>query len=415
MLTPRHSIVWPGSRVRIALIALAVLAGLLAGCASRGPTQKEKARADWNEARARVLLNLANEHYRHGNLVEARKTTSDGLKLSNKVAGLYILNARLDIDEGNLQSASNAVEIARRLSPRDAEPDYLAGIIAERWQQNEEAVAAYRAASEKRPEELAYLMALAEALVGVDRAEEAAITLEARIVYFESSAPIRDMLGQIYQEMGRHEEAAELYRQAAVLSPEDSSLRERQALALVQAGEWTKAAEQLERLLAMPEHAEQVSLHMALAECRMQQGNPSMARASFQKATRIDPRNVAAWLGMGKAALATDDLDRVDYALTQAEALRPAGAVAADAALLRGYLLLRQERPAEAARSFAGAIRLSPDDAMPLLMYGYCRQKLGDPEEARRYYSRALEIDPTDPLAQELMGSLASTDADLLP
>jgi Tfp pilus assembly protein PilF len=52
---------------------------------------------------------------------------------------------------------------------------------------------------------------------------------------------------------------------------------------------------------------------------------------------------------------------------------------------------------------------------MPLLMYGYCRQKLGDPEEARRYYSRALEIDPTDPLAQELMGSLASTDADLLP
>ena len=103
------------------------------------------------------------------------------------------------------------------------------------------------------------------------------------------------------------------------------------------------------------------------------------------------------------------------HRLSSPPALRPAGAVAADAALLRGYLLLRQERPAEAARSFAGAIRLSPDDAMPLLMYGYCRQKLGDPEEARRYYSRALEIDPTDPLAQELMGSLASTDADLLP
>lgn len=397
------------------LLALAVMAGILGGCASRGPSQKEKARANWNEARATVLLNLATEHYTHGNLVEARKTTNDALKLSTRVPGLHVLAAKLDIDEGKLQSASASIALARQLSPRDPEPDYLAGIIAERWQQNEEAVLAYRAASEKRPDELAYLMALAEALLGVDRAEEAAAALEERIVYFESSAPIRDMLAQVYQEMGRHEEAAELYRQAAVLAPDEPSLRERQALALMQAGQWAKAADQLERLVAMPENQEQASLHIALAECRMQQGNHAMARVWYQRATRVDPQNGAAWLGLGKASLETDDLERVEFALDQAESLRPTGQAAADVALLRGYLYLRQERPAEAARSFAAAMRAAPEDAMPLIMYGYCRQKLGDVEQAREYYTRALEIDPADPLAHELMGSLASTDVDLLP
>jgi len=416
VLTLRNPIVALASpRARIFLVALAVMACLLAGCRSRGPTQKEQAHAKWNDARAQVLLNLANEQYTHGNLVEARKSANDGLKMTERLAGLYILSAKLDIDGGNLQAASAAIEMAQKLSPRDPEPDYLAGIVAERWQNNEEAVLAYRAASEKRPEVLAYLLALSEALMVVDRPYEAAAALEPKLVYFESSAPIRDMLGQVYQEMDRHEEAAELFRQATVLAPDDTTLRERHALALMQSGQHGKAADQLERLVGLPEHSQQVSLHVALAECRMQQGNFAVARVWFQRATRIDPQNTAAWLGLGKAALETDDLERVGYALQQAEALRPAGKTAADVALLRGYLHLREERPGEAAKSFASAIRHDPEDPMPLIMYGYCRQKLGDLEQARQYYTRALEIDPTDALAHELMGSLATADRDLLP
>ena len=416
VLTLRNPIVaLAAPRARIFLVALAAAACLLAGCRSRGPSQKEQAQAKWNDARAQVLMNLAHEQYTHGNLLEARKSVNDGLKMTDRLAGLYVLSAKLDIDASNLQAASAAIEKARKISPRDPEPDYLAGIVAERWQKNEDAVVAYRAASEKRPDELHYLLALSEALMVVDRPDEAAAALEPRLVYFESSAPIRDMLGQVYQEMDRHEEAAELFRQAAVLAPDDPSLRERHALALMQAGEYAKAADQLERLVALPEYAQQVSLHVALAECRMQQGNFAVARVWFQRATRIDGRSTAAWLGLGKSALETDDLERVGYALEQVEALRPTGKMAADVALLRGYLHLKEERPAEAARSFAAAIRHDPEDPMPLIMYGYCRQKLGDPEQAKQYYTRALEIDPTDPLAHELMGSLASSDTDLLP
>src|SRR5690606_9426204 len=84
---------------RPVLLASTLVAILLAGgCASRGPSQKEIARANWNEARARVLLNLASDQFKHGNLVDARKTTNDALKLSDRVAGVYVLKAKLDIE-----------------------------------------------------------------------------------------------------------------------------------------------------------------------------------------------------------------------------------------------------------------------------------------------------------------------------
>lgn len=404
-------------RARVALVSTAILAGLLlAGCASSGqPSRKEQARANWNEARARVLLNLASDQYAHGNLVDARKTVSDGLKLSDSVAGLFILQAKLDIEDGQLQSASNALKLATRLAPRDPEPHYLNGIVAERWQQGEEALASYRQASQRAPAEMAYLLAVAESLLSLDRAPEAAAALEERLVFFESSAPIRDMLGQIYQEMDRHADAAELYRQASVLAPEDAAIRERHALALVQACEWRKAADVLERLLSRPEHAEQASLNIALAECRLQQGNASAARAAFTKATRIDPKSATAWLGVGKSALATGELERVEYAIQQVEAQRPTGRTAADVALLRGYLHLKQDRVEEAARSFAAAGRIEPQDPMPQVMYGLCQQRLGKTDEAKRYYTQALKLDPDDTLARELLNALARTDTDPLP
>ena len=397
------------------MISLALLGLIAGGCSSGKPSRKEQARANWNAARAGVLLNLANDQYRHGNFADARKTSNEALKLSNKVPGLFVLRAKLDIEDGELQSAAAALAAAKALSPADPEPYYLSGIVNERWQKAEDALADYRAALERNGSEMAYLLAVAESLVGLDRPAEAAALLEPKVAYFESSAPIRDMLGQVYAEQGRHAEAAEMFRQAAVLAPDDADIRERQAVALAQAGDFRRAADLLERLTAEPANAEKVSLHLTLAECRMQMGNAAGARAAYQRATRIDERNVAAWLGVGKAALAAGELDRAEVAVGRAEALRPAGRVGADVALLRGYVQLKRGQVEQAAASFAAAGRIEPRDPMPLTMYGYCQQLLGRPAEARRFYDRALELDPGETLADELKRALAAAPTDPLP
>ena len=412
----------PSTRTRRStarLLRLVVAGGLAVtiamGCGSRGPSKKEQARANWNAARASVLLNLGNDQFRHGNFAEARKTSDEALKLSNRVPGLFVLRAKLDIEDGELQSAATALTAAKVLSPRDPEPFYLCGVIAERWQQPEQALAEYQGALERKPDELAYMLAVAETMVTLERAEAAAELLEAKLHFFESSAPLRDLLGQVYEQLDRPADAAEMYRQAAVLAPEDMSIRERHALSLAEAGDWRRSAELLERLLDESDQSRNLSLHMALAECRMELGNYSAARAAYQRAARLDERSVAAWLGVGKAALADGDVERAATAVGRAEALRPAGHQAADAALLRGYIQLKQNDPTAAAHSFAAAGRAQPKDAMPIIMYGYCQQLLGRPQDAERFYRLAAQMDPNEPLAGTLMRALASGDVSPIP
>lgn len=396
----------------VAAILAAVLAG---GCASDKPTEKEKAKIAWADARAAVLLNLANEQYERGSLAEARKTTRDGLRTSNRLSGLHLLQAKLEIEDNRLPGAAASLASAKQLAPNDPEVYYVGGIIAERWEQLDEALAEYQKATQLAPNDLAFLLAVAETLVSLDRSPEAAQELELKLTYFESSAPIRDMLAQIYQELDRHAEAAEMLRQASLLAPDDNSLRERHALAVMEAGEMDKAGELLERLLAKPEFAEQASLHIALASCRIEQGRPEAARVSYLRAARIDSSNLVAWLGVSQASLATGELERAEYAITQANALNPRGRDGADLALMTGYLRLKQDRVEEAASSFQKASQLDRTDATPVAMYGLCQQRLGRSDSARQHYERALAMDPEDPLARQLMDAMASTSREPLP
>ena len=56
-----------------------------------------------------------------------------------------------------------------KINPKDPEADYLSGVVNQRWQKTEVALAFYTAASDKDPGELAYIMARSEMLVAPNR------------------------------------------------------------------------------------------------------------------------------------------------------------------------------------------------------------------------------------------------------
>ena len=403
--------------LRLAALGVAAAVGC-GGCSQQHkPGRRQQARAQWNDARARVLLGLAEDQYAHGNTDDARKTADDALKLSAKIEGVYVLSAKLDIEAGTLQRATDSLAAAAALAPQDASVDYLAGVVAERWQRPQEALEHYQSAWRKNDGEPAYLLALGEALVGVKRYDDASALLTNKLQYFESSSPLRELLAQVYQAQGRYADAAEMFRRAASLAEDDPALRERQAMALTLAGDFADAAALLEQIAADPAAAKRVSVHLALGECRMQTGETAAARASFQRAARLDERCVPAWLGVAKAALALDEFDRADYAVARAAAANPSVAEAGDVALLDGYLRLKQGRVDEAETRFADAGRIDPKNATAAAMYGYCRQLRGDAAGAARCYRKALELDPTEPVAAELLRQpLANADtADVWP
>ena len=391
------------------LIAPALAAALaVTGCANSGgktnaDAGKELARKQWAGARANVLGNLAKEQYDNGSFDKARSTTDDALKMDPENAALRVLSARIAIEQGNLELADKELTLARRYSPKNAEADYFAGAVCQRWQKFQEAHDFYRSASEKQPGEIAYLLAQSEALVLLNRPDEALALLQNRVVFFESSATIRDAVGQLLMQKGKYDQAVDSFRQASVLASDDNAIREHLALAQVRTRQFRDAATVLERLMKDERYQKRADLYLALGECYLNTNRAREARDTFETATQVNPNQASIWMSLGKAALQLNDLRRAELALKRSISLEPASS---EANLLIGYCRLRQKKTPEALAAFRKASALDPNDTVSLCMIGYVLEKSGKPRQALDYYAQALKLKPHDEMATRLMADV---------
>ncbi|HQY88693.1 MAG TPA: tetratricopeptide repeat protein, partial [Tepidisphaeraceae bacterium] len=286
----------------------------------------------------------------------------------------------------------------------DAEVEYLKGIVAQHWMKLDEALRHYNEASALKPEDLAYLLAQAETLVLLGREDDAMRVLIDRSTYFEHSAPIRDAIGQLYEQRGQMAEAVEYFRQASVLDPEDDAIRERLALAFYRVNRHRDALSQLNRLLAKPELAARADLQVLAGECRFNQSQTVEARDAFEAAARSDSSLVEAWQGVARSSLALNDVRRASLALKKASAVDPDNA---STWLLIGYTKMREGDTAGAFESFGRAATLDSSDPVAVTMMGLLFQRNGMTDRAINLYGRALAISPKDELAQKLMADVS--------
>lgn len=379
-----------------------------AGCsATKKPTQKEEATQQWNRARANVMYGLAKDQYATGNFDPARKTTDDALRLDPEHGPLRVLSAKLAIEAGNLDLADKELAKARKINPKDAAADYLTGVVNQRWQKPEAALEFYTAAAEKESGELAYLLAKSEMLVMLGRQEEALRLLQSKVVYFESSAVIRDAVGQLLMQFKKYDEAATILRQATILATDDPVIQEHLGFALYFAGKYAEAVEPLRKVMKNDAYSTRGDVHFALGKSLLELGRLREARASLETAGQLDEANVAVWLALSRVAMQLGDDRRAELSLKRATSTDPGNA---EARLMSGYLRLRQKRYTEALTNFQRAVALNPKDATSLCMVGYALQKLGRIEEASQYYAKALKIKPGDEMARKLMASVDMND-----
>ena len=388
---------------RHALASLAVAAALIvgAGCGGKA-TQQEQAKVQWNAARGQVLQQLAEEQFAAGQLDEARDTCNQAMTVTDQLPGLFLLSARIDIERNDLTRASAALGAARSLNPVPqvlAQVEHVAGVIAERWEKTEEAVQHHGRSTRLDPNEPAYLIAHAEALVSAGRAEEAAVALQARVAHFEGDAAVRDALGQVLQALGDHETAAEMFRQASIFAPDDNAVRERLAFATMQAGDLVRASILFEKLLKNPDLDGSVSLRVAAGECRLARGEHDKAIDAFQQAARLDDRHVPAWLGVAKASMDAGEHRRARLALDRARRIAPRDA---EVRMLDGYLLMEEGQLTAAAAAFGEAAALKPNDATAHALHGHCLAKLGRFDAASAAFDAAERVSPNDDLVSEL-------------
>lgn len=382
----------------------ALLLTLAVGCAqTKKASPTEAATRQWNGTRASVLASLGKDQFEAGNFDKARQSINDAIKLDPENANIRVLSARLAIEQAQLEVAEKELRLARQFDPKNAEADYLSGVVYQRWQKPDVAYEFYSHASEKFPAEISYLMAKAEMLVAMDRAPEALKLLEDKVIYFEHSATIRDAVGQLLIAQKNYIAGAEMLRQASVLTPDDVTIKEHLGLALFYAREYEDAALVLAKLVKDERYAKRSDVHATLGECFFELGKFSDARECFRTATAIDPGTAGLWLGLGKAALQLKDMQRAELALKKALSLDPASS---EANLMMGYLRLRQDRLPEALTAFRKAGGPENTDTMSLCMSGYVLEKLGRTDEAIQAYAKALKRNPNDELATKLMAGI---------
>jgi superkiller protein 3 len=387
-------------RIFSGLLAMA----LLTACQqNKTPTPSEEAKAQWNTARANVMLSLATDQYNNGDFDRARQTVDEAQRMDSKNAPLRILSAQLAIEQGQLDVADRELAQARTLDPKNPKAFYLSGVVYQRWEQPDKACAFYSTACDLDPGEQKYLLAKSEMLVDMNRVDDALSLLQAKVVFFENSPAIRDEVGLLLEQKNQWVDAADMFRRATILAPDDLTTREHLASALYHIGQYADAAEALERVLADPKEQKRSDLYLMQGECRMHLNRIGDARESFTMAADIDSANPLPLIELAKASIALGDPTRAEADLRRATI---AGGDEADISLLRGYMRLRENRLDEALAAFSRASALHPDDSVSVCMMGYVQQKQGKFADALACYRKALKIQPSDELAGRLLAGL---------
>jgi Flp pilus assembly protein TadD len=382
---------------------------VIAGCNAGGltPNQKAEANKQWNDARANVLASLANDQYKNGNFDKCRETLDQAIRLEPANANFHLLGAKVAVEQGKLEEAQAHLEEARRLDPKNAEVDYLSGVVLQRWQQPQKACEAYAAATQKNPLELSYLLAEAEMRVQLGRPAEALSLLQSKASAFEHSAVLRDEMGQICMLLNQPGEAVEQLSVASTLAPEDESISEHFAFALLTDKRFDEAAEVFSRLVKDNANRSRADLFAGLGECQCQTGRVKEAVSSFKAATVLQPSIAGYWIGLSRSMMQLGDIPGADAAVRKAITLDDRRA---DAKCLLGYIELQANALPASLAAFKEAADLDPTDGVSLCLQGYVLQKMGRSAEARTFYRQAQHINPGDELANRLLAGLDPHD-----
>jgi arylsulfatase A-like enzyme/Flp pilus assembly protein TadD len=243
------------------------------------------------------------------------------------------------------------------------------------------------AADPKRMAPLFARLEQAREAMEAGRLEESAADLS-RLVDADPGNPVfRGTRAAVLGRLGRKGLAVEELRRSLVGGPGDLQTLYDLALALHEAGLPADAAKTLDELLRRdPEHAEGWNARGLL---ELEEGRLAAARASFERAVKLDRANANAVANLGNALRAAGLLDDAELALRHAVELAPDWA---DPLNGLGALEVGRGRVAEGLELFERALRLDPSRHEVRLNRAIALDSLGRRGEAAAAYREFLAV-----------------------
>ncbi|MCG3179285.1 MAG: Beta-barrel assembly-enhancing protease [Phycisphaerae bacterium] len=413
---------------KFAVVCLFAVAGpVLIGCENNHSKNMQQAEARWARARASVMMQLAQQQYEAGQLDKALVTLGKGIETDPNFARLQVLRGQILAEMGRDQAAAKCFELAIAMDPRSAEARYAMGVQMEKWRQFDKAAACYQDAHDLEPNNIHFVVALAEILGQLNRTGEALELIDRTLAVQEQSVALRVTAGGLCTARGDYEGAVNYYRDAARLANDDSDVTCSLAMAYFHCNQFDKARTLLEQIVQeskSPEAEEDVNVeqpvrtiamgevYTTLGDCYLATNQVRQARECFDKVVQLHPDQAGAWENVGKVAL---HQGRWGDALTAAQRAVAMNPKSPTAYMIRGFALSNQGYVDQALAAFQSAHRLAPRDVLLLCLLADSYRKLGDLGNARSVLVTALKIAPTDPLAGRMMNELAKAQFKDLP
>ncbi|MCZ6682107.1 MAG: hypothetical protein O7B26_02915 [Planctomycetota bacterium] len=377
------------------------------------------ARKRWDDMRGSARLQVAERHFVAGRYDETEKELDIIHAAAPNHAEPYRLAARLWLEKGELARARDAVTRAAALSD-EPEIDFLAGIVAERYDDPALALQRYETASTNAPRVVDYLLARIEMLLTLGREIEALALAEAGIRDFDANVGLQTLAAQIHRALGLRSPTIERAREAVRLSDDEPSAVAELASSLVWAGRNVEAIELLRPIVppaVVPkdslEHSPQdrdqaeelppADILLYLGRAYLQDKQPVEAMQVFRRLATERPTHTLAWSFYARAAVMAGELQSAAEALEIARVENPS----AEVYLLSAFAACRLE-DFEGTNEFARRV-LEYDDRIidAYCLLGQSAEAMGEVDQAYKAYADALAIDPQSELVRSLLHALA--------
>ena len=382
--------------------------GVWSGCSQRtSDQQRQESEAVWRRLRAGVRYQLATQQYAGGLTLEAIDTVEEAIALDPDAVDYYVLLARACQEQGQLSRARRTIEMATRVGPLSAEVAYAYGTIEERCRQSEQALMHFERAIELDPTQVDFLIARAECLVTLERAEEGYELVADRIHDYDRDGTLETLLGRIGLLLGRDEEAAASFRIALDIIGDDDRLSEQYGLLLHRLGRHAAAIGVLKPLIDAQSGSAGGAVIRALANSYLQTGDAGKAEHVVQAHVKNHPDDAQAWLLLAKSAILTGKLSTARRCADRVADLAPDHP---QTHLIRGYVSSRENRLRDARRAYEQALELNPTDVLVHCLLGDVFHRLQETSRARSHYSRALQIDADCRWARRALSELDASD-----
>ncbi len=393
-------------RYGLHLTATMLLASSLSGCGQTQTHEENVVAAEnrWKLVRAKVMLDTAETQFQTGQLEMCQRTLDDALSFDPTNSKLLTLYGRVKLEQGQLERGFHIFQAAIESDEANPSPRYFQGLVLQRWQQYDKAYDRYKEAFDLEADNGAYLTAMAEMLVAMDRTAEALDLLEGRLVYFDQNAGLRSSIGHIYIMNGEPIRAAEMFRQANQLDPDNLKIREDLALAQVRSDRDHDAILTLKSLLGDPSMAARDDLRRTLAGAYQRTRQIGEARKIYFDLTRKPDAEVGDWVRLGELAWMQDDDGAALHAANRITRLAPDRH---EGYVMAGLVWQKRGRLDDALSMYDRAAALAPDNAAPLILRGIALQKANRLEAAADAYTEALKRQPNDARALRLLSGVA--------